>query len=186
MAQERKRVGRPTTPGKAGEKASLGVRVSPALKARLIWAAEENGRSLSQEAELRLERSFETESIHHHIDAIVQHHIDEVKRSFQQQTEIILKGHRREILLSRWLHLEFTLGPETMKELSGGKTVAVEDEDALQELEAAVLEAEAIMKAGFEPDKEERSQPMQITAKGKRARRRTTATSKRKGQDNGR
>jgi TraY domain len=54
----RKRAGRPTTTGKAGEKATLGIRASADLKQRLDEAAKLNGRSLSQEAELRLEQSF--------------------------------------------------------------------------------------------------------------------------------
>jgi TraY domain len=54
----RKRAGRPTTTGKVGEKATLGIRASADLKKRLDEAAKLNGRSLSQEAELRLEQSF--------------------------------------------------------------------------------------------------------------------------------
>ena len=45
-----------------GERAGLSLRVTPVVKKRLERAAEKNGRSLSQEAELRLERSFERET----------------------------------------------------------------------------------------------------------------------------
>lgn len=53
-----RRVGRPTTVPKEREKATLGIRASADLKRRLAGAAQTNGRSLSQEAELRLENSF--------------------------------------------------------------------------------------------------------------------------------
>ncbi len=38
---------------------TIGIRVSPALKRKLLAAAEKNGRSLSEEVEIRLNRSFE-------------------------------------------------------------------------------------------------------------------------------
>jgi hypothetical protein len=44
---------------KPGERFQIGVRVTPELKRRLDAAAEQSGRSQSQEAELRLERSFD-------------------------------------------------------------------------------------------------------------------------------
>jgi hypothetical protein len=56
-----RRVGRPTTKPKAGVKATLNVRASPALKRRLQAAADRADRSLSAEMELRLEASFRSE-----------------------------------------------------------------------------------------------------------------------------
>lgn len=54
-----KRRGRPTKPPAAGDaRASLGLRVTAKLKRDLDEAARASGRSQSQEAELRLERSF--------------------------------------------------------------------------------------------------------------------------------
>jgi hypothetical protein len=53
-----RRVGRPSTKPKAREKATLGVRASPALKRLLQAAADRADRSLSAEMELRLEASF--------------------------------------------------------------------------------------------------------------------------------
>lgn len=47
--------GRPTI----GKRVSLGLRVTPEMKKKLDAAAEANGRSQSQEAELRLARSFD-------------------------------------------------------------------------------------------------------------------------------
>jgi hypothetical protein len=54
----KKRIGRPTKPPKPGERVPLGLRVTPEMKKRLEQAAIKNGRSLSQEVELRLERSL--------------------------------------------------------------------------------------------------------------------------------
>src|SRR5262245_43231204 len=55
MEEVKRGRGRPTV----GERVPLGLRVTPDLKQRLDAAAEQSGRSQSQEAELRLERSFE-------------------------------------------------------------------------------------------------------------------------------
>ena len=55
----RARVGRPTKAAKPGTRMSLGLKVTPQIKIRLDNAARESGRTQSQEAELRLERSFE-------------------------------------------------------------------------------------------------------------------------------
>ena len=60
-SQRKKRVGRPKKVPTPGERVSLGLRVTAEIKTRLDQAAESAGRSQSQEAELRLERSFETE-----------------------------------------------------------------------------------------------------------------------------
>lgn len=60
---EQKRRGRPTKAPIEGERASLGLRVTADLKRRLDEAAAASGRSQSQEAELRLERSFERQAL---------------------------------------------------------------------------------------------------------------------------
>lgn len=54
----KRRVGRPTSAPKKGEKATISIRVTPQLKARLDRASTASDRSLSQEAELRLEQTF--------------------------------------------------------------------------------------------------------------------------------
>lgn len=59
--EARSRIGRPTTPGAEGEKSTLSVRASADLKDRLVRASGESGRSLSAEAEFRLEQSFRDE-----------------------------------------------------------------------------------------------------------------------------
>jgi hypothetical protein len=50
--------GRPTKPAREGEKTTLSLRVTPALKQRLDEAGAASGRNLSQEAEWRLETSL--------------------------------------------------------------------------------------------------------------------------------
>src|SRR4051812_38494420 len=49
-----KKLGRPTKPAVAGERAMLGLRVRAEIKEALEKAAEASGRSQSQEAEFRL------------------------------------------------------------------------------------------------------------------------------------
>ncbi len=56
-----KRLGRPKRKPTPGTRASLGLRVTAETKQRLDDAAEQSGRSQSQEAELRLERTFAAE-----------------------------------------------------------------------------------------------------------------------------
>jgi hypothetical protein len=58
MKKPIRRAGRPTKPGPKDEKATLSIRATSKLKDLLLKAAESNDRSLSQEAELRLEQSF--------------------------------------------------------------------------------------------------------------------------------
>ena len=58
-----KRIGRPTKAPKAGDRVSLGLRVTAEIKSRLDAAAMISGRSQSQEAELRLEQSFRDDGI---------------------------------------------------------------------------------------------------------------------------
>lgn len=62
MSTERKR-GRPTKAPQTEGRVSLGLRVSAEIKRRLDAAAEVSGRSQSQEAEFRLERSFERQGL---------------------------------------------------------------------------------------------------------------------------
>jgi uncharacterized protein (DUF1778 family) len=63
MDEKPKRIGRPTKAPKPGERVSLGLRVTADIKQKLDEAAARSGRSQSQEAELRLERSFEREEL---------------------------------------------------------------------------------------------------------------------------
>jgi hypothetical protein len=60
---EKRRRGRPIKPGGSvrGERVPLSLRVSAEVRDELEQAAIQSGRSLSQEAEFRLETSFERE-----------------------------------------------------------------------------------------------------------------------------
>jgi hypothetical protein len=60
---QRRSTGRPVTKAVEGQKATLGIRASASLKDRLFEAATRNGRSLSAEAETRLELSFAVEAV---------------------------------------------------------------------------------------------------------------------------
>jgi len=64
MAERKKRIGRPTKPGTAGQRNSLGLRVTAETKRKLEAAAVKSGRSQSQEAEFRIEQSFLEERAH--------------------------------------------------------------------------------------------------------------------------
>ena len=63
MPDHRKSVGRPRQEPKLGERVQLSFRITPQLKRRLDAAAEESGRSQSQEAEIRLAHSFERDDL---------------------------------------------------------------------------------------------------------------------------
>jgi hypothetical protein len=58
-SKARARIGRPVKPPVAGERMSLGLKVTADIKARLDRAAEDSGRTQSQEAEKRIVSSFE-------------------------------------------------------------------------------------------------------------------------------
>jgi hypothetical protein len=64
MAERKKRIGRPTKPGTAGQRVSLGLRVMAETKRKLEAAAIKSGRSQSQEAEFRIEQSFLKEEVY--------------------------------------------------------------------------------------------------------------------------
>ncbi|RWN28897.1 TraY domain-containing protein [Mesorhizobium sp.] len=63
-----KRRGRPTKPPVEGERIPLSLRVTAERKRELEAAATLSGRSLSQEAEYRLERSFADEGLFNSFD----------------------------------------------------------------------------------------------------------------------
>jgi hypothetical protein len=63
MATKTGQRGRPTKPGKPGEKTTLSLRMTAELKQRLEDAGSSSGRNLSQEAERRLENSFRDDEI---------------------------------------------------------------------------------------------------------------------------
>ena len=60
MSDEKRGPGRPGRPRSPGERVPTSVRLSTDIKAKLLKAALDSGRSQSQEAELRIEQSFKT------------------------------------------------------------------------------------------------------------------------------
>jgi hypothetical protein len=58
-----RRIGRPIEPARPGERATLTLRVTADIKSRLEAEAVKTGRSLSQEAETRLEKTFDAEAM---------------------------------------------------------------------------------------------------------------------------
>ena len=63
MAESKRRPGRPGREPAPGERVGLSLRVTPEMKRLLDAAAASSGRSLSQEAEVRLEQSFRDEDL---------------------------------------------------------------------------------------------------------------------------
>src|SRR3954454_12478893 len=63
MANAAPRRGRKPQPANQGQRVSLGLKVTPEIKNKLDTAAKANGRTQSQEAEVRLERSFDREAL---------------------------------------------------------------------------------------------------------------------------
>lgn len=63
MTEQERRMGRPVKAVPAGQRASLGLKVTSEIKQRLDAAARANGRTQSQEAEVRLEQSFRDEKL---------------------------------------------------------------------------------------------------------------------------
>src|SRR4051812_44215955 len=56
--REARRPGRKPQPANQGQRVSLGLKVTPAIKNELDAAAKANGRTQSQEAEVRIEQTF--------------------------------------------------------------------------------------------------------------------------------
>ena len=63
--------GRKPRPANQGQRVSLGLKVTPKIKNQLDAAAKLNGRTQSQEAEVRLENSFRNE---HVLDEVIDLH----------------------------------------------------------------------------------------------------------------
>jgi hypothetical protein len=65
--------GRPRREPEPGERVHLGIRVTPELKGRIEEAAASKGRSQSQEAEFRIERSFDRTELLPEVLALAYH-----------------------------------------------------------------------------------------------------------------
>jgi hypothetical protein len=82
-----KRMGRPTKAPVEGERVPLGLRVTAEAKRKLAAAAIKSGRSISQEAELRIERSFQMEELGPHLAKI-----GVLEVAMKELREAVLKG----------------------------------------------------------------------------------------------
>jgi hypothetical protein len=63
MQQQRRRPGRPARELTSGERVPMSFRVPPELKRKMDQAAEQSGRSVAQEIEMRLNQSFERQGL---------------------------------------------------------------------------------------------------------------------------
>lgn len=63
MMTDTRKVGRPTKEPVEGERVMLGLRVTPDVKRKLDEAAKAQGRSQSQEAEMRLTKTFDQDQL---------------------------------------------------------------------------------------------------------------------------
>jgi predicted transcriptional regulator len=118
MEKKRPRMGRPTKAPLPGERVSLGLRVTAEIKRKLDEAAEKSGRSQSQEAELRLERSFELE----HFEASIAEMIDKLREHITALIRAQGKG-----------------GGEARARRSGKKERGVSEEEHVVALESGPL-----------------------------------------------
>ncbi len=72
MIEPKKKKGRPRTRElRPGDRVPLSLRVTPETKAKLDKTAADSGRSQSQEAEMRLEQSFEGERMLQDIEGLL-------------------------------------------------------------------------------------------------------------------
>jgi hypothetical protein len=87
MTEQPPRIGRPFAPVKDGERVTLGVRVSADMKRKLEEEANKTGRSLSQEAELRVQQSFDSGDREKKLIERDEKLVERVESLLQKQTE---------------------------------------------------------------------------------------------------
>lgn len=106
-AKARKFGGRPRQrKPKPGERLHLGLRVSPELKRKLENAAKESTRSLSQEAEFRLEYSFRAEEL-------IEQHLQRIDEIFARDAQDKARIEKRDAALGRMImELSFVTGED--------------------------------------------------------------------------
>jgi predicted transcriptional regulator len=85
--------GRPKRKPKRGERVHVGFRVPPDLKRRLEAAAKTSTRSISQEAELRLEQSFRSQDFLGGVE--VQQLLDKVALAFAHEGQLAADSKRK-------------------------------------------------------------------------------------------
>jgi hypothetical protein len=91
MTTQPPRIGRPFAPVKDGERVTLGLRVSANTKRQLEDEANKTGRSLSQEAELRVQQSFDSEEREKKLDVRDEKLIERVEDVVKKRDEELEK-----------------------------------------------------------------------------------------------
>lgn len=76
--------GRPSHPPKPGARNSLGLKVTAETKRKLLEAARQSGRTMSQEAEARIERSFVDDETSARVIALMRPLIEEQSRDLKE------------------------------------------------------------------------------------------------------
>lgn len=104
-----KRRGRPSLPEEDRKSTNLKFRTRAGLREKLEAAAEENGRSLSEEVEYRLERSEDYKSIYHAIDD-----------GFRRNMRLIFGGEHHEVAIIE-ISRHWTYIVDSIKEQFGQK-----------------------------------------------------------------
>ena len=104
--EAKRRRGRPTL----GKRMPLGLRVTPETKRQLDAAAKQTGRSLSQEAEFRLDRSFEYDLLQEHHSSL-QAQMGKMEAEFKETTAGLVRSLLR--ALQRLERIEAELRPYT-------------------------------------------------------------------------
>jgi hypothetical protein len=89
MTTEPPRIGRPFAPVTDGERVTLGVRVSADTKRKLEEEANKTGRSLSQEAELRVLKTFDNEERDKKLDEKTEQLAARIEETIKKQNEEI-------------------------------------------------------------------------------------------------
>jgi hypothetical protein len=90
-----RRVGRPVKKAVEGERVALTLRVTAAAKTKLEAAAVDSGRSLSQEAEMRLMRSFDHDELRHALNKDMQKTVHDAMKTFSAKQTAALKTFSR-------------------------------------------------------------------------------------------
>jgi hypothetical protein len=116
--------GRPSKPGKT----PFNFRISDGLRRRLVFSAENNGRSLAEEAELRLNRDFAWETS--------KQNIDDMKRDAAKWRE------------ADFLNVLRFVGYQILRETDGRPTRVIVD---LQSLFSEIDGLVAGLRSGFTP-----------------------------------
>jgi hypothetical protein len=107
--------GRPRLPAEHGKRYPIAIRTTKELKERLEGASKASGRSLAQELEFRLERSFEIQDIAGSVYPLIARISDQISELGSFITAADALGGKT---------LADALGGKTLADALGGKTLA--------------------------------------------------------------